>query len=100
MFVGYAHFYSFENLIKFGIIGAASFDIFMFYITGTLCSTFLYLHLICYACYLKFKKINEEIKLTSLKMKLKVSKSTVRLVESIINRHDEACSSLAEFNKF
>jgi len=33
-------------------------------------------------------------------MKSKVSKSTVKLVQSIINRHDEACSSLVEFNKF
>jgi hypothetical protein len=33
-------------------------------------------------------------------MKSKVSKPIVKLVESIIKRHNEACSSLVEFNKF
>lgn len=103
MLISYAHFYSFENFIKFGILGATSFAVFMFYIEGSLCSAFLYLHLICYACYLKFKKINDEIKqLIQLLKKLRKSKFSVNLraIKSIIIKHDKACSSLVKFNKF
>jgi hypothetical protein len=101
MLIIFAHFYSLENFIKFGILAATSFSIFLFYAMGSLCSAFLYLHLICYSSYLKFKTINKDIKqLVSLMTKREKSKLRGNLVKSIIKRHNEACSSLVEFNKF
>jgi len=100
MLVPYAQFYSFENFIKFGIIGATSFALLLFLTDGVLISAFLYLHLICYACYLRFKKVNSQIRdFISLVNKSKTSINS-KIFYSVIKEHDEACSSLNEFNKF
>jgi hypothetical protein len=65
-------------------------------------STFLYLHLICYVCYLKFKKINDDIRrlIISIKKSKKPKSIFSREVKTILNEHDEACLSLFEYNKF
>jgi hypothetical protein len=99
MLAVYFLLYPLDDFIKYGIVGAIDFGVLVFYIACCMICTFLYLHLLCYACYLRFKLINRKIRIIIDKIP-KVKFISNKMIDEILILHHEACIVIEKYNKF
>ena len=85
-------------MLIFGLIGTLNWGFFIFYMTGTLVCMFMYLHLLCYSSYLKFKNINQQIKQAT--KEILTTRFRNKLIEKCIEEHNSACVDISKLNKF
>jgi hypothetical protein len=96
-FLTYISFFPSDMLI-FGLIGTLNWGFFTFYLAGTLLCLFLYLHLLCYSSYLRFKNINQQIK--QLTKVIMTTRFRNKLIGKCIKEHNSACVDISKLNKF